>query len=111
MLHLNHISEEELKNVIRNEYFSNYDADKIIGKIDFAVAVPQQQPDLFETQYFLWAEAKRGNKEDVYHSLVQLILTVGKERTFDHHLPPAFLGAFDAEVMAFVPYADVMDIF
>jgi hypothetical protein len=42
---------------------------------------------------------------------VQLILTIGKARTFDKTLPPAFLGAFDFQKIAFVPYISVQDIF
>lgn len=38
----------------------------------------------------LWAEAKTGNF-DVVKMFVQLILTIGKARTFDKTLPPAFL--------------------
>ncbi len=36
-----------------------------------------------ETYSFLWAEAKAGVKKDMYESFVQLILTIGKERTFE----------------------------
>lgn len=42
---------------------------------------------------------------------VQLLLTIGKARTFDKTLPPAFLGAFDFKKIAFVPYISVQDIF
>ena len=42
---------------------------------------------------------------------VQLILTIGKARTFDKTLPPAFLGAFDFKKIAFVPYIKIQDIF
>lgn len=105
------IREEEIKNRLRKEYFSNYDAEQILGDIDFAVAVPSDGPQLFETEYFLWAEAKKGTHHDIYESLVQLILTIGKARTFDKVLPPAFLGAFDAEKIAFIPYNAVLDIF
>ena len=42
---------------------------------------------------------------------VQLILTIGKARTFDKTLPPAFLGAFDYKKIAFVEYSTVQDIF
>lgn len=72
---------------------------------------------LFDTQQFiksehlLWAEAKSGNRKDIYKSFVQLILTIGKARTFDQHLPPAFLGAFDAEKIGFIPYNYILDIF
>ena len=72
---------------------------------------------MFDTQQFiksehlLWAEAKSGNRKDIYKSFVQLILTIGKARTFDQHLPPAFLGAFDAEKIGFIPYNYILDIF
>ena len=42
---------------------------------------------------------------------VQLILTIGKARTFDKTTPPAFLGAFDFKKFAFVPYISIQDIF
>lgn len=105
------IREEEIKNRLRKEYFSDYDAEQILGDIDFAVAMPSDGPQLFETEYFLWAEAKKGTHHDIYESLVQLILTIGKARTFDKVLPPAFLGAFDAEKIAFIPYNAILDIF
>lgn len=111
MMAYNNIREEEIKNRLRKEYFSDYDAEQILGDIDFAVAVPSDGPQLFETEYFLWAEAKKGTHHDIYESLVQLILTIGKARTFDKVLPPAFLGAFDAEKIAFIPYNAVLDIF
>ncbi len=58
----------------------------------------------------LWAEAKKG-VSDVYKSVVQLILTIGKARTFDKVLPPPFLGAFDAEKITFLPYNAIQEIF
>lgn len=105
------IREEEVKNKLRRDYFANYDATPILGDIDFAVAVPSAGAQLFEAEYLLWAEAKKGTGHDIHASLVQLILTIGKARTFDRHLPPAFLGAFDAEKIAFLPYNAVLDIF
>lgn len=106
------IREEELKNKVAQEYFAAFDSTKIIGNIDFCVTLPtrQDQAEVLETQSLLWAEAKRG-KADIVTSLVQLILTIGKARTFDKQLPPAFLGAFDAEKIAFVPYNDVQEVF
>ncbi len=58
----------------------------------------------------LWAEAKTGNF-DIPAMFVQLILTIGKARTFDKTMPPAFLGAFDFKKISFVPYINVQDIF
>ncbi|MBX3164046.1 MAG: hypothetical protein KF900_06155 [Bacteroidetes bacterium] len=104
------IREEELKNKIAQDYFWLYDTTKIIGNVDFCVATHQSEKELFEQQSLLWAEAKKG-KSDIYNSIVQLILTIGKARTFDKFLPPAFLGAFDGEKIAFIPYNDIADVF
>lgn len=105
------IQEEELKNKVAADWFATYDSTQIIGNIDFAVAVPTHGPQLFETEYLLWAEAKKGTSYDILESFIQLILTIGKARTYEDKLPPAFLGAFDAEKIAFVPYHEVMDVF
>ncbi len=105
------ILEEELKNKVAHDYFADYDSTQIIGKIDFCIAVPRDGAELFETESLLWAEAKAGTRKDIYESFVQLILTIGKARTFDSYLPPAFLGAFDAEKIAFLPYGEMMDVF
>ena len=59
----------------------------------------------------LWAEAKKGTVKDINESFVQLILTIGKARTFDNNIPPNFIGAFDAEKIAFLPYYEIQDIF
>lgn len=105
------IREEEIKNRLRKDYFNTFNAEEVLGDIDFAVAVPVEGPQLFEPEYLLWAEAKKSNHHDIYESFVQLILTIGKARTFDNHLPPAFLGTFDAEKIAFIQYNAVLDIF
>jgi hypothetical protein len=102
--------EEELKNKVAKDYFWMYDTTKIIGNVDFCVAMHQSQKELSETESLLWAEAKKG-VSDIYNSLVQLVLTIGKARTFDKFLPPTMLGAFDAEKIAFIPYNDIQDIF
>ncbi|MEA3451255.1 MAG: hypothetical protein U9Q83_05060 [Bacteroidota bacterium] len=104
------IREEELKNKVAKDYFWIYDNTKIIGDVDFCVAMHQTQKELFEQESLLWAEAKKGIS-NIYKSFVQLILTLGKARTFDKYLPPAMLGAFDAEKIAFIPYNDIQDVF
>lgn len=106
----NNIREEELKNKIAQDLFWKYDCSKIIGNVDFCVCMHQSQKELFEQEFLLWAEAKTGSS-DIYKSLVQLILTIGKARTFDKYLPPHFLGAFDYEKIAFIPYNQIHDIF
>lgn len=107
------IQEEELKNKIAKIYFGKFDCTKIIGKIDFCVTLTNkhQNEESLYTESFLWAEAKQGIKADIYESFVQLILTIGRARTFDTYLPPKFLGAFDAEKIAFIPYEVVHEIF
>jgi hypothetical protein len=102
------IREEELKNKVGGDWFSAFDTTEIIGNIDFCV-LPKQD-SLFGRTALLWAEAKTGDY-DLAAMFVQLILTIGKARTFDKTLPPAFLGAFDFKKIAFVPYISVQDIF
>ncbi len=104
------IREEELKNKVAQDYFWFYDCSKIIGNVDFSVCLHQSQKELFEQESLLWAEAKKGSS-DIYKSIVQLILTIGKARTFDKFLPPAMLGAFDGEKIAFIPYNDIHEVF
>lgn len=102
------IREEEIKLKVAKDWFSNYDTTQIKGNIDFSVCVPTEpgQLELFDLDFFLWAEAKKGNKEDIEDSLVQLIITIMKARTYNDYLPPKYLGAFDAEKIAFIPYDD-----
>ncbi|HPS83574.1 MAG TPA: hypothetical protein PLA88_04615 [Bacteroidales bacterium] len=104
------IKEEELKNKVSQDYFWLYDCSRIIGNIDYCVCMIENQPSLFEQESLLWAEAKRGSS-DIYNSITQLILTIGKARTFDKFLPPPMLGAFDGEKIAFIPYSDIHEIF
>ena len=116
MKYQNTLREEEIKNRLRQDYFDAYDATPILGDIDFAVALPALPlhgvaPAPEDREYLLWAEAKKGTSHDIDESLVQLILTIGKARTFDRHMPPTFLGAFDAEKIAFLPYSDIHDVF
>jgi hypothetical protein len=58
----------------------------------------------------LWAEAKTATT-DILVMLTQLVLTVGKAKTFDKVTPPHFLGCFDREKIALVPYHNIMEIF
>ena len=133
------LAEEELKLRIAEQFFPTYDCAHRIGKIDFTVAgakgarpvratsgqeedhtdavpVVGTQRDASEIpttefQSLLWAEAKRGIVSDIYKPLVQLVLTIGKARTFDTYLPPPFLGVFDAEKIIFLPYKEILPFF
>jgi hypothetical protein len=102
------IREEELKNKVGADWFKSFDTTEILGNVDFTVF--PKQVNIFGRTPLLWAEAKTGNF-DVPTMFVQLVLTIGKARTFDKTLPPAFLGAFDFKKIAFVPYISVQDIF
>lgn len=104
----NNIREEALKNKVSADWFADFDTTEVIGNIDFCV-FPKQNT-LFEPTVLLWAEAKTGDF-DLIAMFVQLVLTVGKARTFDKMLPPPFLGAFDFKKIAFVPYSSIQDIF
>lgn len=120
MGYANTLREEELKNKVAADFFQHYDSTKIIGNVDFCIAKITdksggRQKTLFNeneiTQSLLWAEAKRGNKQNIYESFVQLIMTIGKAKTFEKYLPPVFLGAFDAEKIAFIRYNVVSAVF
>ncbi|MCL2074322.1 MAG: hypothetical protein FWH18_10395, partial [Marinilabiliaceae bacterium] len=64
----------------------------------------------FEDFYHLLGETKT-DSDDIVAMLTQLVLTMGKARTFDKILPPPFLGCFDGEKIAFVPYSELQHIF
>jgi len=110
MAYDNKTREESIKLKLSRDYFKDYDATDIIGNIDYAVAIVKDKADRFETEYLLWAESKKGNKADLYESFVQLILTIGKERTHEKFVPPAYLGAFDAEKIAFIQFNAIHDV-
>lgn len=108
------LREEEIKNRVARDIFADYDCTRIISNIDFAVTDRTQTAPLdphFEN-YYLWAEAKRGNNQNLYHALAQLILTIGRNRskTIELLLPPKYLGAFDAQRIVFIPYSHIVDI-
>jgi len=106
----NNLQEEELKIRIAEQFFADFDCGARIGKIDFCVVGTRHDSSgkTKDIRSLLWAEAKRGTVTDIYKPLVQLILTIGKARTFDTYLPPPFLAAFDAEKIAFLPYREIL---
>jgi len=113
------ILEEEIKNSVTQDFFQKFDCTRILGKIDFAVKAPLNPPEGGKNSppseglgeaYLLWAEAKQ-KPTNVFEMLTQLVLTIGKARTFNEILPPPFLGCFDNEKIAFIPYSDIQDIF
>ena len=105
------ILEEELKNRVAADWFDAFDCSHILGKVDFCAAVAATDLPLCDAESVVWAEAKRGADAPLDFALVQLILTIGKERTFDRHLPPKYLAAFNAARIAFIPYSEVVETF
>ena len=113
------LREEPLKSKIREDFFPKYKYTQL-GNIDFVIAkhiTEKGSVSLFEEfenddlKSLLWAEAKQGTSHDIYESFVQLILTIGKEKTFEKYLPPKFIGAFDAQKFAFINYHDIQSVF
>lgn len=113
------LREEPLKTAVRDDFFKEYDYTQL-GNIDFVIAsypVDAKNQAVFaefspwEIKSLLWAEAKQGTMHDIYESFVQLILTVGKARTFEKYLPPKYIGAFDAEKIAFIEYHKIQQVF
>ena len=113
------LKEEPLKSAVQQDFFNSYKYTQI-GNIDFVIAkniVEQGQTSIFDEfenddlKSLLWAEAKQGTSHDIFESFVQLILTIGKERTFEKYLPPKYIGAFDAEKFAFIEYHEIQGIF
>lgn len=114
------LREEPLKSAIQQEYFKSYKYTQL-GNIDFVIAKHNTEKgmiSLFEEEgidgsikSILWAEAKQGTNHDIYESFVQLILTIGKEKTFEKYLPPKYIGAFDAEKFAFIEYHCIQEVF
>lgn len=108
------VREEEIKNSLRDRFFSAYDATPILGDVDFAVTSRRDDPaqtELFEREWYLWAEAKKGTSHSLIDSFIQLIITIGKAHTHEKRMPPMFLGAFDAEKIAFIEFHHIVSIF
>ena len=113
------LREEPLKSAIQQDYFKAYKYTQI-GNIDFVIAkhITENRTKLIfeelendDLKSILWAEAKQGTNHDIYESFVQLILTIGKEKIFEKYLPPKYIGAFDAEKIAFIEYHNIQEVF
>ncbi|MCL1947825.1 MAG: hypothetical protein FWF51_11865 [Chitinivibrionia bacterium] len=104
------MKEETLKAEIKDKFFSEFRYLPNIDNIDFVLTTKEQNLFLNEYIHLLWAEAKK-EVSDIYASFAQLIITIGKAKTFNRHLPPNFISAFDNEKIAFLPYYEIQDIF
>ncbi len=98
------IREEELKNLVRQDWFKEFDTSHIEGDIDFYVGKGNQS--------FIWGEAKKGVKKDIFNLFIQLILTIGKAKTvFNVDSLPLYLCSFDAEKIGFLLYDSICEVF
>lgn len=114
MAYFGNVKEEELKLKVGETFFNGFDRTAILGNVDFCIAAKTDDakplPFDFDRESFLWAECKRGTV-DLLDAFAQLVLTIGKARTFEKYLPPSFLGAFDADKIGFVPFNAVIGVF
>ena len=101
------LQEESLKQRVASEFFGDFYYEPL-DRIDFSLILNEHKGGLFEI-YALWAEAKRGSETNIYESLVQLILTIGANELYRVHNIPEFIGAFDAQKIAFLPYKYAKD--
>jgi hypothetical protein len=99
------IGEANYKAAIFQEYFGTkkFAYMQEIDRIDFVITDNMDR-------HLIWAETKK-NTADIVEMFVQLILTIGKARTFDRYNPPPFLCVFDYQKIAFLQYNTVHDIF
>ncbi|WRE62843.1 hypothetical protein KVE51_06620 [Helicobacter pylori] len=107
-LDFSNLNEEPLKSIVAKAFFENFDFSG--DKIDFIITYSHKnkgKPLWIEP--ILWAEGKKG-KSELFKSLTQLILTIGKHK-FYTHFPPPYLGAFDAFSFLFVEYHKLDFIF
>ncbi|MFT2774405.1 hypothetical protein ACMWP0_07485 [Helicobacter pylori] len=108
LLDFSSLNEEPLKSSVAKAFFENFDFSG--DKIDFIITYNHKNKGKpLWVEPILWAEGKKG-KSELFKSLAQLILTIGKHK-FYTHFPPPYLGAFDAFSFLFVEYHKLDFIF
>ncbi|WP_162977176.1 hypothetical protein [Helicobacter pylori] len=108
LLDFSNLDEEPLKSSVAKAFFENFDFSG--AKIDFIITYNHKNKGKpLWVEPILWAEGKKG-KSELFKSLAQLILTIGKYK-FYTHFPPPYLGAFDAFSFLFVEYHKLDFIF
>ena len=95
------IGEANYKAGIFQEYFGSkkFSFQQEVDRIDFIIT------DNID-RHLIWAETKK-NTADITEMFVQLILTIGKARTFDRINPPPFLCVFDYFKIAFLQITQI----
>jgi len=96
--------EADFKAGVFQEYFgkAKFTFRQELDRIDFIITDNADR-------HLIWAETKKNNADTV-EMFVQLILTIGKARTFDRYNPPPFLCVFDYQKIAFLPYNVVKEL-
>ncbi|AFJ82267.1 hypothetical protein MWE_1609 [Helicobacter pylori XZ274] len=108
LLDFSNLNEEPLKSSVAKAFFENFDFSG--DKIDFIITYNHKNKGKpLWVEPILWAEGKK-SKSELFKSLAQLILTIGKHK-FYTHFPPPYLGAFDAFSFLFVEYHKLDFIF
>ena len=104
--------EETLKAQVFRDFFSSqkYTYEPDIDNIDFVVTEAKTQKGNLWANHYLWAEAKKGIQE-ISVMITQLILTIKKTIDKGERLPPPYIGCFDTQRIAFIPFHDILPIF
>ncbi|GAA9861575.1 hypothetical protein VN0630_15110 [Helicobacter pylori] len=106
LLDFSSLNEETLKIQIKAEFFKDKKFLYSGEKIDFILSYKHPNAIL----PILWGEAKRGGFDDLDKAFTQLLLTIGKNRLYNHYTPP-YLCAFDAFRMEFIAFDDAITNF
>jgi hypothetical protein len=107
---------ETIKARVFQDYFekTKYGYEPNIDNVDFVITNADIQEELFtpasNSVHYLWAQSKQG-VQVVESMLTQLILTCKKTYDNDKYSAPPFIGCFDAEKIAFLPFHDILPIF
>ena len=99
------IGEANFKVAVFQEYFGtrHFAYMQEVDRIDFVITDNADR-------HLIWAETKK-DTADIVEMFVQLILTIGKARTFDKYTPPPYLCVFDYKKIAFLQYHVIHEIF
>ena len=65
----NKIREEEVKNIIRQEFFQDYDATPILGDIDFAVTIKNQVRTSYPTKNISYGQKLKQETQKISMNL------------------------------------------
>jgi hypothetical protein len=104
--------EETFKAAVFRDFFNSpqYAYEPNIDNIDFVITEAKTLKGNIWKRHYLWAESKKGSA-DIHSMLTQLILTIKKTYEKGEHLPPPYIGCFDAFNICFVPFHDILPIF